>query len=89
MAGIVLEDGFTEEVVALLRTIAAKALDGAHLVGSLVHGLDDGWCQGLGDVTDTQGDHIGLGVHHLEGIDLFGNVGEQVVVLQVQKVNVY
>ena len=86
---IVLEDGFTEEVVTLFRTIPAKAFAGAHLVGSLVHGLDDGWCQWLGDVADTQGDNVGLGVHHLEGIDLFGNVGEQVVVLQVQEMNVY
>ena len=86
---VVLEDGFTEEVVTLLRTIAAKTLDGAHLVGGLVHGLDHSGCQGLRDVADTQGDDVGLGVHHLEGIDLLSNVGEQVVVLQVQEMNVY
>jgi hypothetical protein len=28
-------------------------------------------------------------MHHLEGVDLLGNVGEQVIVLKVQKVYVY
>jgi hypothetical protein len=54
-----------------------------------MHSLDNGRTEWLGDITDAQGNHISLGVHHLEGIDFLGNVGEQVVVLQVQEMNVY
>ena len=54
-----------------------------------MHRLDNGRTERLSDVANTERDNVGLGMHHLEGIDLLGNVGKQVVVLQVQEVNVY
>jgi hypothetical protein len=54
-----------------------------------MHSLHDSGCQRLGHIADAQRNHIGLGVHHLEGIHLLGNVGEQIVVLQVQEMYVY
>ena len=54
-----------------------------------MHRLDNGRTERLSDITDTERDDVGLGVRHLEGIDLLGNVSEQVVVLQVQKMYVY
>jgi len=86
---VVLQDGFAQKIVALLRTVAAEALGGGHLVNSLVHGFDDGGTERLGDVADAEGDDVSLGVHHLEGVDLLGDVGKQIIVLEVQKVNVY
>ena len=86
---VVLENGLAEEVVALLGAVAAEALGGGHLVDGAVHGLGDGGTEGLGDVADAEADDVGAGVHDLEGIDLLGNVGEQVVLLQVQEVDIY
>ena len=51
---VVLQDGLTQEVVALLRTITAETLDGTHLMGSLMHSLHDGRCQWLRHVANTQ-----------------------------------
>ena len=86
---VVFQDGLTQEVVALLGTVATEALGCGHLIDSFVHGLGDCGTQGLGDIADAEADDIGTRVHHLEGIDLLGNVGEQVVLLQVQEVDIY
>ena len=77
---VVLQDGITQEIVTLLRTVAAESLAGSHLVGSLMDGFNDGGCQRLGYITDAQTDHINLRVGGLEGIHLLGNISEQVVV---------
>ena len=86
---IVLEDGLAQEIIALLRTVAAEPFDATHLVGRLMHCLDNGRCQRLRHVAYAEGYHVGLGMHHLKGVHLLGNVGEQVVVLEVQEMNVY
>ena len=86
---VVLQDGLAQEIVTLLRTVATESLSGRHLVDSLVHGLSDGRTQWLGDIADAEADNVGTRVHHLEGIDLLGNVSEQVIVLEVQEVDVY
>ena len=86
---VVLQNGLAQEVIALLGAVASEAVGGGHLVDGLVHGLDDGGAERLGDVADTERDDVGLGVHHLEGVDLLGDVGEQVVLLEVQEVDVY
>ena len=39
---VVLQNGLTQEVVALLRAIASESLGCSHLVGCLVHRLDNG-----------------------------------------------
>ena len=87
-AEVVFRDGLTQEIVALLWSIAMNPLCSRHFVGGLVHRLDDGRCQRLRHIANTQGDDVSLGVHHSEGIDLLGDVGEQIVVLQVQEVNI-
>ena len=86
---VVLHDSFTQEFVSLLGSITSESVSCCHLVDGLMHRLDDGRTERLCDITDTERDDVGLGVHHLEGIDLLGNVSEQVVVLQVQKMYVY
>ena len=86
---VVLQNGLAQEVVALLGTVAAETLGGGHLVDSPVHRLDDGRTEWLCDIANTKRYDIDLGMHHLEGIDLLGDVGEKVVVLEVQEVNVY
>ena len=86
---VVFQDGIAQEVVTLLGPVAAETLLVGHLVGGLVHGLDDGGAEGLGDVADAQRDDVGFGMDGLEGIHLLGDVGEQVVVRQFQEVFVY
>ena len=86
---VVLQDGLAQEVIALLRAIAVESLGGSHLVDSLMHSLSNGRTQRLGDVADAETDDVGTWVHHLESVDLLGDVGEQVVVLEVQEVDVY
>ena len=58
-----MRNGLTQEGIALLRTIAVEALGGAHLVHSLVHGLNYGGNQGAGHIADGQlGDRrLGMG----------------------------
>ena len=86
---VVLQDGFAQEVIALLRTVSAEALLGTHFMGSLVHRLYNSGCQGLCHITNTQRYHVGLGMHHLESVHLLGNISEQVVLLQVQEMYIY
>ena len=54
-----------------------------------MHSLDDSGSKGLGDIADPKADDVGLGMGDLKGIDLLGNICEQVVVLQVEEMNVY
>ena len=78
---VVLEDGLTQEGVALFRTVAVEPFGSSHLGRCLMHGLDDSRTKRLGHVADAEGDDVCLGMHHLEGIHLFGDVSEQIVVL--------
>ncbi len=80
---VVLQDSFAQEVVSLFRTVATKSLGRSHLVDSLMHGLRHGRTQRLGDVANAKTDDVGTWVHHLESVDLLGDIGEQVVVLEV------
>ena len=73
----------------MFGTVASEAVGCGHLVDRLVHSLYDGRAERLGDIAYTERDDIGLGVHHLEDIDLLGDVGKEVVVLQVEEVDVY
>ena len=79
----------TKEIIALLRTVAAESLSSRHLIGGFMHSLDDSGSKGLGDIADPKADDVGLGMGDLKGIDLLGNICEQIVVLQVEEMNVY
>ena len=86
---VVLQDSLAQEVITLLRAIAAKAVGCAHLVGSLVHRLDNGRTQGLCHIANAQRDDVCFWVHHFEGVHLLGYVCKQIVVWQFQEVFVY
>ena len=45
-------------------------------------GVDDGWSKWLCHITNAKTDDIGFRVHCFEGINLFGDVSEQIVVRQ-------
>ena len=83
---VVLYDSLPEPDVSLLGTIAVEGLLMGHIVDGLVHSVDDGGAEGLRDVADAEADDVGLGVHGLVGVDLLGNVGEEVVLLQFKEV---
>ena len=66
-----------------------EPLGSSHLLGSLMHRLDDGRAEWLGDISDTEGDDVSLGMHYLKSIHLLGDVSEQVVVLEIEEMGVY
>ena len=57
---VIFDDLFDEEVIALLRAIAAEGCRGSHFIDSFMHGFDTGWRQRLGDITDSERNDIGL-----------------------------
>ena len=86
---IVLQDSITQEIVALLWSVSTETLSGSHLVGGLVDSLDNGRCQWLRYIAYAQRNNIYFWVHGLKGVYLFCNVGEQIIVRQLQEVVVY
>ena len=75
------DDGLPQKLVSLLGTIAAEGLLVPHLLNGLVHGLYDGWSQGLRDVTDAEADDVCFWMTGLEGFYLVGDVAKEVVAL--------
>ena len=59
---IVLHDGVAQELVALLRAIAAECVLACHLIHSLVHSLNDRGAERLGYVAYTKTDYLCLGM---------------------------
>ena len=59
---VVLDDSVAQELIALLRTVASEGVLACHLIYSLVHGLDDCGAEGLGDVSYSKTDDVGLGM---------------------------
>ena len=86
---VVLEYGLAQEVVALLGSVAAKALPGSHLVGGTVHGLYHRRAKGLRHVAYAERDDVGLGMSHLEGVHLLCYIGKQVVAGEFQEMFIY
>ena len=60
-----------------------KAFLGAHLVGSVMHGLDHALGQRLGHIADAQTDDLLFRVCLLISSHFVGNVHEQVAGLQL------
>ena len=83
---IVFDDGLAQELIAVLRTVAAERLGAAHLVHGAVQCFDDGGCQGSSDVTDAHADDGGFGVCLLIGCDFLGDVRKKIVLLEFQEV---
>ena len=88
-AGVVALDGLLQEGVALLRAIAVETFLGAHLVGSVMHGLDHALGQRLGHIADAQTDDLLFRVCLLISSHFVGNVHEQVACLQLVVVFVH
>ena len=86
---VILQDGFAQECITLLRAIATKTIGRSHFIGSLMHSLNNGRTERLRHITNAKRNNIGLGMHHLESVHLFGDIGKKVIVLQVQKVYIY
>ena len=80
---IVLQDGFDEEVVTLLRTVSTEGLFASHFVHCLMHGFNTDRRQGARDITDTQTDNILFRVGDFECVYLLGDVGEEVAAGQL------
>ncbi len=77
---IVLGDGVAQEVVALLRAVAAEGGAVAHFIHRLVHGRADGLGQRLGHIADAAADQAlrGLGIGLREDLHAAGDFGEEV-----------
>ena len=56
----------------------------AHLVDGVVHGRDDRRRQRFGDVTDSQSNHVGVGVGLDERVDPATDFGKEVAGLELQ-----
>ena len=51
---VVLQNRLAKEVVALFWAVATEPLSGSHLIGSLVHSLNDSGCQRLRHITNAE-----------------------------------
>ncbi len=83
-AVVVLADRVDQEVVAVLRPVAAEALRARHLVGGPVERGDDRRGQGLGDVADAQADQLRVGVGVGEGRHAAPDLGEEIARRELQ-----
>ncbi len=75
---VVLADRFDEEVVALLRAVAAERLALAHLVDGGVHRLDDRGRERLGHIADAEADDLRVGVRRRVRAHATTDLGEQI-----------
>ena len=78
-----------EPQIALFRSVSMERLLVCHVVYCLVHGVDDGRHKRTRHVADAEADDSGLGISHLVGIHLLGDVGKKVVLLKFQVMFVY
>ena len=73
-----------QEFVADVRAVALEGLAAGHLVGGLVHGADDGGRQRLGHVADAEVDQADVGMGVGERLRPAPDLGEQIVLVEVQ-----
>src|SRR4030095_4253721 len=83
-AEIVGRDRRAQELVADVRTVALEGLAPRHVVGGLVNSANDGRGQGLGHVADPQIDQANVGMRVGEHLRPATDLGEQVVLVEVQ-----
>ena len=76
-------DGLAQEIVALLRTVAAKGGPTGHLIDGTVERFNNGGAERLCHITDAERDDIGLWILLPERFNLFGNLGKQIVAGEV------
>ncbi|MBA7613146.1 LL-diaminopimelate aminotransferase [subsurface metagenome] len=83
---VVFNDCLDQKIVALFRTIAAESVRPGHIFDCLLHRLDDGRRQGLGNITYAEADYLRLRVFGLIGANSPGYFREQIAGLQFQKI---
>ena len=81
---VVLDDRFRQEGIALLRAIATEGFGFCHLIDSLVHGLDAGSRQRLGNIADAETDDIRIRMRLLECLDPAGDFCEEIAAREFQ-----
>ena len=79
-------NGLPQELVALLRAIAAEALHGPHLVHRPMHSLEHGGNQRPGHIAYGQLDNRRLRMGGSVGVDAPGHLRKEVAARQLQKV---
>ena len=78
-----------QERVALLRTVSVEVLARRLVVDSLVHRLNDGVAERLGDVSDAEADDLRVRIRRLVRGHAVRDFGEQVAGLYLRVVFVY
>ena len=86
---VVFSDCLSEEGISLFRPITSKCIGGSQVIGCAVHSLYYGRSQRLRHIAYSERYDLSFGVCHFESIYLLGDVGKQVVVLQVEEMYVY
>ena len=81
---IMLCDRFTQEEIALLRTIAAERLHMSHFLDSLLHRFDHDRSQRLRHITDTEGNDIRIRMRGFIRLLLLADFRKQVCTLKIQ-----
>ena len=82
---IILDDCVDQEAVSLFGAVTVEILCRSQIIHCLMHGFDDGRCQGLCYITDSHADYFVFRVCHFETVYLFRDVGKQVTALQFQE----
>ena len=59
---VVLGDGFAQERVALLGTVALEGAAAAHFIHGFMHRIAHGLRESFGDIADAQPNDLGIGV---------------------------
>ena len=72
------DDGIDEEVVAVLRTIAAESLSVGTFIHRTVHRLDGSIRQWSGHITDAKTNEVGFGMQGFIFVHLLGNLSEEI-----------
>ena len=77
-------DGLAQEIVTLLRAVAAKRFASRHIISGAVQGGDGRSRQGFGNVTDPESDEAvgGVRVGFAEGLDASADLREEVTGLE-------
>ena len=76
---IAVNDGLTEKIVTLFRTIAAEGFGLAHFIDGFMHRFDDGRGQRTGDVANAETDDVRIGMGLGIGGNFFGNGSKEII----------
>ena len=75
---VVADDRLDQEVISPFRSVSAKGSAVGHLIHGAMHGLNAGFGQWTGHISDTQSDELGFWMFLFEGAYFAGNLREQI-----------